>query len=51
MRSFLKRVWNYMTMPGEIMNQSRYLAGSVDVADLENRIKNVQRAKARFQHL
>lgn len=51
MCTLLKKVWNYMTMPGEIINQSRYLSGAVDVADLEKRMKDVQRAKTRFQHL
>lgn len=51
MRAFMQRVWNYITMPGEILNQSRYLAQATDVADLERRIKNVQYAKTRFQHL
>ena len=51
MKTILKKVWDYITMPGELLNQSRYLAQSTDVADLERRIKNVQYAKTRFQHL
>jgi hypothetical protein len=50
-KTVISKIWNYLTMPGEILNQSRYLAQSVDVADLERRMKDVQRAKTRFQHL
>lgn len=50
-KKVIRKFWNYITMPGEIINQSRYLAQSVDVADLERRMKDVQRAKTRFQHL
>lgn len=50
-KNFFNKIWNFMTTPGEILNQSRYLAQAVDVADLENRMKHVQKAKTRFQHL
>lgn len=50
-KKVLTKVWNYITTPGEIINQSRYLAQSVDVADLERRMKDIQKAKSRFQHL
>jgi hypothetical protein len=51
MKAIIKKIWDYMTMPGEILNQSRYLAQSTDVVDLERRMKDLQKARVRFQHL
>jgi hypothetical protein len=51
LKRILTKAWDYLTMPGEILNQSRYLAQSTDVADLEYRMRKLQYAKTRFQHL
>jgi hypothetical protein len=50
-KTFLNRVWDYLTMPGEIITQSKYLSQATDTADLERRMREVQRARVRLQHL
>lgn len=47
----IKKVWDYLTIPGDILSESKYLSGATDLADLERRIKQVEYARSRFQHL
>jgi len=49
MRSFLKKLWGHLTMPGEILAQSKYLSQATDTADLERRMRDLQKAETRLR--
>jgi hypothetical protein len=49
MRSFLTKLWNNLTIPGEILADSKYLSQATDTADLERRMRDLQRAETRLR--
>lgn len=49
MRSFLKKVWDNLTMPSQILAESKYLSQATDTADLERRMRDLQKAETRLR--
>ena len=49
MRAILNKLWNKLMIPGQILAESKYLSQSTDTADLERRMRDLQRAETRLR--